>query len=213
MRKSNWKTAVLGLLLTVANAAQANLILNGSFEQNPVKKGGWNWFSANSVAGWHGSNIEIWNGLRGVQAAEGNQHIELNSHGGKGGFSIYQPFQTQPGYLYDLSFFYRARNTDKEMFTLEVSSSAGDAVSLLATLDDHITSAWTRFSSSFRAETTHYELRFTAVSPASRTVGNLIDSVAITQRTVSGATSVAEPGTVVLVCLGTLLFLRRRMPS
>lgn len=213
MRKSNWKTVVLGVLLIVANAAQANLILNGSFEDNPVKKGGWNWFSANSVPGWHGSNIEIWHGLRGIQAADGNQHIELNSHGGKGAFSIYQPFQTQPGYLYDLSFFYRSRNSDNEMFTVEVSSPAGGTVRLLATLDDHITSAWTRFSSNFRADTTNYELRFTAVFPDSRTVGNLIDRVAITQRTVSGTTSVAEPGTVALVCLGTLLFLRRRMSS
>ena len=63
---------LMGLLL--AASANANLIVNGSFEDNDVAEGTWQYFVADDVNGWDGSNIEIWDGLNGVASADGEQH-------------------------------------------------------------------------------------------------------------------------------------------
>lgn len=160
--------AVAGLVF--AGSAHANLIVNGSFEDNQVANGGWSYFSAASVNGWEGSNIEIWHNM-GVTAPDGAQIAELNAHPYTGNiFSIYQNFATVVGQLYDVSFFYRARSSANESFNFSVGS-----ISTL--VNDHVTNKWNTYSNSFVATSAITELRFTSVDAS--TVGNLLDGVVV----------------------------------
>ena len=63
------------LMLAPANA---NLMINGGFEQTKVGTNKWRWFTADNVSGWSGSNIEIWDRFQNFDAFEGVQHAELN---------------------------------------------------------------------------------------------------------------------------------------
>src|SRR6187402_2392171 len=112
-------TRCLGVLVGVllAVSANANLIVNGGFEENAVSPGNWAYFASASVNGWDGDNIEIWNQMGGVVAPEGQQHAELNAHPFDSSvFSIYQNFATVVGVTYDVSFFYSARVDSNEQF-------------------------------------------------------------------------------------------------
>ncbi|HWV14967.1 MAG TPA: PEP-CTERM sorting domain-containing protein [Cellvibrio sp.] len=183
--KSKLLAAVAGLVL--AGSANANLIVNGGFEDNLVPSGSWNYYSSSDVNGWEGSNIEVWNNLGGVSAAEGQQHAELNAHPYTGEvFSIFQDFATVIGQSYDVSFFYRARASEDEVFAFSVGS-------LNAILADHTVNAWSRFSDSFIADSELTRLSFTTLD--SGTLGNLIDGVSV-------EATVPEPASVALLAIG-----------
>lgn len=192
------------LLALAAPFAQASLIVNGSFEDNKVNAGSWNWFYASQVNGWDGSNIEIWNQFSGVRAADGEKFIELNAHGSnQNDWSIYQTFQTVSGSRYQLSFAYRARVNQNELFTVSV----GD---LTQTLTDHTTGEWRLFSGYFTAGNTTSLLRFT--SGNSGTYGNFIDNVQVNQlAAVTAKNQVpAGPTSMLLMIATAALFWRRR---
>lgn len=187
-----------GMLL--ATSAQANLIVNGSFEENAVGAGSWKAFDASAVNGWEGSRIEIWNGMNGVQAQHGTNHAELNANPGNSGshFSIYQDFATVIGQLYDVSFFYRARQSENETFALNVSNL------LTATLTDHVTTGWSQYQGTFVATATQSTITFSTIS--SGTHGNFLDNVVVTARA-----SVDEASSLVMLTIGMLgLMLVRR---
>lgn len=189
--------AVLSGLLLAASA-QANLIVNGGFEDNTVAAGNWSYFSSSAVNGWDGSNIEIWNNFGGVVAPEGNQHAELNAHPYTGGvFSIYQSFATVVGQIYDVSFFYSARESANESFHFSVGT--------LATLiNDHTVGTWNQFTGSFVANSNFSTITFTTTDNS--TVGNFLDAVVVTTRA-----SVDEASSVVMLAIGMLgLVLVRR---
>lgn len=122
----------LGLTLSMSTSAQ-NLIVNGSFETPDIttvigKKGStsstWQYYDSSDVDGFSGSNIEIWeDGFLGVNAVDGEQFIELNSHPtSTGAFSIEQMFDTVAGQYYDLSFSYEARSNNDEAFNVSGKS-------------------------------------------------------------------------------------------
>ncbi len=184
----------LGLFLSgfLAAGAQANLIVNGGFEDNNVAAGGWSYFSSASVNGWDGSNIEIWDSKDGVVAPEGTQHAELNAHPNTGSlFSIYQTFSTVVGQQYDVSFFYSARENNNEAFNFSVGN-----LNLL--FNDHVVGSWNHYTGTFVAQGTTSELRFTSTN--SSTVGNFLDGVVVD---VSHVT-VSEPNSALLILLGLL---------
>lgn len=83
----------------------ANMIVNGSFEENELS-GGWSVYD--EVPGWtasQGSGIEIQEGVAG-SAADGDAKVELDSHNNSG---MYQDIPTQDGQTYSLSFQYSPR--------------------------------------------------------------------------------------------------------
>lgn len=185
-------------------AAQATLLVNGSFEANVVAKNNWNYFTAAQVAGWEGSNIEIWHGLNGVKAGEGKQHAELNADGNnQGAWSIYQNFATEMGKTYDFSFMYRARANNNEAFLFSI----GD---IKTTVDNHTVSEWLKFSGSFTANSLLSSIRFTSLNNG--TMGNFLDDVQVIAAPVQPQSlAVAEAPTLSVLALGlVLLALRRR---
>lgn len=193
---------VLGVLagLFLAFGAQANLIVNGGFEDNNVAAGNWAYFPSSSVNGWEGDNIEIWDSFGGVVAPEGTQHAELNAHPFDGTvFSIYQSFATVIGQTYDVSFFYSARSSNSEQF----SFSAG---TLAALLNDHVVGSWKQYSGSFVATGTTSTITFTSYDNS--TVGNFLDDVVVTARA-----NVVESNPVLMLVIGLagLFFSRRKL--
>jgi len=187
----------------MTSSAQATLIVNGGFEANPLKKNQWSYFASSQVAGWEGSNIEIWHHLNGVLAPEGNHHAELNADGkNNGAWSIFQTFATTKGQLYDFSFFYRARANTKEAFEFSIGN-------VEALIQQHSTSAWNKFSGSFVADSTSSTIRFTAVNGG--TMGNFIDDVVVTQGVNPVLADVPVAPTLAVFGLGLLgLALSRR---
>lgn len=184
-------------------SATANVLVNGGFENPNVNSGSWQYFSASDVDGWNGSNIEIWNNLNNVSAFEGNQFAELNSHPGTGqAFTIFQDFSTVQGQTYNVSFAYRARSNNNEAFQADIRGLTNLESWLI---DDHTTSQWSTFSSSFVADSTLSSIAFTTIVPSTGTVGNFIDDVKVS--------AVAEPATLALLGLGiaSLGFTRRRL--
>lgn len=187
----------------MTSSAQATLIVNGGFEANPLNKNKWSYFASSQVAGWEGSNIEIWHHLNGVLAPEGNHHAELNADGkNNGAWSIFQTFATTKGQLYDFSFFYRARVNTKEAFEFSIGN-------VEALIQQHSTSAWNKFSGSFVADSTSSTIRFTAVNGG--TMGNFIDDVVVTQGVNPVLADVPVAPTLAVFGLGLLgLALSRR---
>ena len=182
-------------LLATATTASANLIVNGSFEDNTVSNGNWSWFNSSVVNGWEGSNIEIWHNLNGISAVDGVQIAELNADGpNSGAWSIFQDFSTVIGQVYDVSFSYRARTgsttASSEAFIFSVGS-------LLKTVDDHTTAGWSLFQSSFTATSAVTQLRFTSLN--SGTYGNLLDNVVVNAKK-----SVPESNPLALFAIGAL---------
>jgi hypothetical protein len=186
-------------ILAFASSSNANLIVNGGFENNAVDKGAWAWFSTSDVDGWGGSNVEIWGeGFGNIGAYEGKQHAELNAHPGSGSaFSIFQTFKTQVGQQYNLSFAYGARRNVNEKFRVEVSD-------LNWVINNDKVNEWSLYDDIFTATTSDTTFRFTSVTPVAGTYGNFLDAVSVT--------SVPEPGPLALFGLGLagLGFLKKR---
>jgi hypothetical protein len=95
------------MLLGSQAFAQANLVVNGSFESPTLPYGSWSTFS--SIWGWRaslGCTIEIQNHIGGWNAEDGNQLVELDSYCPT---TITQTVYTTPGVQYRLSFAYSPR--------------------------------------------------------------------------------------------------------
>ncbi|MDP5138231.1 DUF642 domain-containing protein [Rheinheimera baltica] len=179
-------------LLMASFSGHASLIVNGDFESNSVRAGSWNWFASSQVAGWNGSNIEVWNAMNGVLAQSGNHFIELNAAGTNNGlWSIFQMFATEIGQQYQLSFYYRARTYNNERFAVSVAG-------LNESFNNDSVRGWSFFTSNFIATDSTSILRFTALN--SGTLGNFIDNVQVVG--VPTIASVPAPASVALFGAG-----------
>lgn len=204
--------ALLGAGATVlaVNAAQANLLVNGSFEETGATTGSWFLVDSSEVPGWDSdAQIEIWD-TYGLTSYAGSQHVELNADG-SGPWSIWQDFDTQAGAWYTLSFAAAARTTGSEEMIVNVGSTPfiipGDellnesltketAPILLAppVLSESVvlsSQEWQIYNFGFTAATARSRVTFTSVTPTG-TMGNLLDDVKV----------VPAPSTLALFALG-----------
>jgi len=197
----------ISLIGGISGQATANLITNGGFEEIPTSAaiGGDNstWFiyASSQVNGWEGDNLELWTN-RNPDASEGNYHAELNADGANDdNWSIFQTFDTVAGKAYSVFFAYSARRGDDT-----VSSEAFDVTvdGLSWSITDHVKGPWKTFTSTFIADDNSATLRFSSVIPYSRTLGNFIDDVRVTD--------VPAPSALALLGLGlvSLRFARKR---
>lgn len=205
--KNTLKAGIAAVVLSAAIPASANLITNGSFEDNDIPYGTWRWFTSDQVDGWDGSNIEIWDHLGGEPAYHGEQFAELNAHPRPtDAFSIFQDFETEVGQTYNVSFAYQARRSSvNETFLSEILDVSTPGSSILGswTLDDHTTDGWSVLSSSFVASSTSSRIQFTTITPTTYTYGNFLDDVKVS--------AVPEPSALWLLGLGMIgLGLSRR---
>lgn len=98
------KISLLLALLAAPTLANANLLVNGSFEANSQAAGTWSIYS--NLIGWTGqNNIELRNNVAG-QASDGVNFVELDTTQNN---SMFQVVSTTVGATYSLSFDYSAR--------------------------------------------------------------------------------------------------------
>jgi hypothetical protein len=106
------KKIALGILVAGALSAHANLLVNGSFENNGsnVSANYGSWQVYNSISGWSNTGlVEIQNNgifSPATVAADGTKWLELDSYSS---YSISQGFGAVAGKSYTLSFAYAGR--------------------------------------------------------------------------------------------------------
>lgn len=208
--KTGLKLMVLISFVLFSNFSQAGLIVNGGFEDTHVNDGSWRWFTSDNVAGWDGSNIEIWDSLTKFESYEGEQHAELNAHGSNETFSIFQTFSTDASGRYDVSFAYAARRNTSEAFQFDIIDSSG-LLLFSQIMDDHTVKSWSLFDTTFTALSDLTTIRFTTIN--SGTYGNFLDDVNVISNTgkLPGApTAVAEPSGILLSALLISVFMMYR---
>ncbi len=105
-----------GPLLDNISLQASNLVVNGSFEANPVDNDRWTTLNAADVPGWqslNGERLELWDsGHNGVASSNGSNHLEMDYRAGTKFDAIYQDLQTQAGQTYQLSFDIRSRSSN-----------------------------------------------------------------------------------------------------
>jgi hypothetical protein len=89
---SKW-LVVLSLVFGVSTTAHANLILNGSFESDDIKSNSWKLFAEDTVTGWSGTDMELWDNFDRLNAFDGSQYAELNANVRGVSYSIFQNFR------------------------------------------------------------------------------------------------------------------------
>jgi len=98
------KIVLLLALASLPSLANANSIINGSFEAESQANGTWGIYS--NLTGWTGvNNVELRNNVAGV-ASDGVNYVELDTTANN---SIFQMISTTVGAIYDLSFDYSPR--------------------------------------------------------------------------------------------------------
>ena len=115
----------------------SNHLCNGSFELNAVPSGQTQGIQYQSIPGWKGRNsqtdtLTLFNSVGGVDAPDGSNYLELDSHGGLEGF--YQDVPTVLGEVYILSWRMRAVDSakaDTEDEAVVVSVKCSSALSCL----------------------------------------------------------------------------------
>lgn len=202
------KAAIFCIVLS-SPFAHATLLVNGSFENNTVNSSTWNWFASSDVDGWNGSNLEHWNNFGGMIAQDGSNLAELNSHGSNSSvFSIYQTFATTANTNYDFSFFYAARKSINESFSVKVFSGITEVFNQV--IDDHTVNTWSQFMTEFTALGDESTIRFTSITPSVGTMGNFIDNVVVTEADVTDQVPVSTPSILIMTLLSLcLMFVRR----
>jgi hypothetical protein len=185
------------LSAALCSGVQANLIVNGSFEDigAGAALGGYGsaatWQIYSSIPEWDASqNVEIWSNNFIVPAYDGNRVLELNAHPGdvNGSFSILQDFATVTGHAYELTFAGRKRQQGSDE---AFSVSVGDVVD---SIYNQTWGSWNEYNYTFTALSSLSTLTFTSLDGGSDTTGNIFDGVSVT--------AVPEPGSLALILLG-----------
>ena len=184
----------------VATSANANLLINGSFESD-VGLSGSQWGVFNTIDGWYtsdGPGIEIQRNTV-VSAQDGNQYVELDSHNAPDSNSSMS--QDLVGLIvgnsYQLDFWYQPRTGTLGDNGINVSWGASPDISPFTYafgVDGTRPSGWGLNSWDLVASSTNMTLTFSAVG-IDNTLGGFIDNVSLTS-------AVPEPSVLALFALG-----------
>lgn len=218
------KIILSALVLTFsANANALNFITNGSFESpdldtNPVGKNlgsGTGWEVFDSIDGWYtpagqGAGIEIQKSGIVVQAKDGNQYVELDSHGANSNSLMVQEIDgLTVGADYTLSFWYQPRtNNGFNDNGIDVYWGKIGFETLVLSIVNQLAqdySDWVNYSLELTATDSTMNLGFYAAGNQN-TLGGLLDDVSL----------VPEPATLVLFgfgLLGIVATARRKMQA
>lgn len=188
-------TLVLASLLVFSNA-NANLVVNGGFEEPSLPYQTWGVFQ--NIPGWSttsGAGIEVQNNVAG-DPYEGFQFVELDSNYNS---SMEQLIDTVAGEHYTLSFFYSPRPGEKTG-TNNILIGWGNH-SLGAITDsgkDNENTVWQQYTYDVIGTGLGTSLNFRAVG-VSDSFGGYIDNVVLTSNS-----PVPEPATILLFGAGVM---------
>lgn len=186
--------ASLVIMGATAGTANANLVVNGGFEDPALPYGSWTVFSG--ITGWSltsGHSIEVQNHVAG-SPYEGDQHVELDSYANS---AMAQTIATVAGQNYNLSFAYSPRPSvaagsnyinvfwNGALLASPTGTTSGDT-------------SWTVYNYLVTAAGATSVLEFSA-SGTSDSLGGYIDDVRL-------ESSVPAPASLALLGLGLLGF-------
>jgi choice-of-anchor C domain-containing protein len=207
--------AALAVCLAWAPAAQANLIVNGSFETPTAPPNGFSVLAGAALTGWtiSGGTIDLIN--NGYWPAyDGLQSVDLSGTPGPIGTNISQTFATVPGQAYLLTFAY-ANNADFPPLTATADVEVTGLGTLLSESITHSNSTranmdYLIFSGTFVADSTSATLSFTHTGSTGidNFQGIVLDAVSVTQ--VPEPTSLAVLGLAGLASAGYVSRRHRR---
>lgn len=154
------------------NAAPRKLV-NGSFETPEVTLArNWQLFPEGTVPGWEttdaSGNIELWEGLFGIVAPDGDQINELNSNSQA---NTFQNFCLADGETINWSFWHRGRSGNNETIRLDFGTQTAITVTTGTTFQQY--SGSTTIIGSGNKDVT-----IVSVFPTN-SLGNLIDDIVI----------------------------------
>lgn len=176
------------------SGTQPNLLVNGSFETNPVVAGSWG--NVSSLAGWTGSDgyVQVWNGLYGYTTVDGSSWIQIGATATLD--TVSQTVTTTAGDNLLLTFWYSARpgiTTAQNQFKVVWNGSVIDTLSPSSTPSGSPygtnlnAPVWQQATYLVKA-TGSDTLSFAQPATAQGGLGSLLDAVSLVDRGPSSAT-------------------------
>lgn len=190
------KSGLAFAVFIIAQPANANLIMNGSFEEFDIPSNSFQVFQ--SIPGWtktFGNGIEIQDNVAG-SPYEGDQFVELDAFANSG---MEQFINTVAGLTYTLDFAFSARPRVPETSNgIDVLWDGSFLANITADGTGLIDTDWTiqTFLVTATSASTSLEFRATGTSDS---LGGYIDSVSLV------AATVPEPSIVLLLSSGLIL--------
>ncbi len=201
MKKLFVPVAVMMFLIFSFGMANANLIVNGSFE-DPVIGGPVSQFGEDEVTGWNSDEkLELQSSSLFGPAADGDQYLELDALTGNDNPWVTQTFNTEVGQEYTFRFAFSPRpGVEDNILEVGIWSPAGDHWlvhdnSIAASGVEFYETDWKYYTYTFIADADYARVSFRDAG-ADDSVGTLVDDVSVF--------SAPEPATMLLLSMGLI---------